>query len=91
LRGSLDEISNHGCTVEARVFGTSSEIMDSMAQFVEQSNNLVMLEERGFGGCRLREIADKCSGGVTSGSIRKEEPWLKREVGCMAIFAWARM
>ena len=77
--------------MEARVFGTSSEIMDSMAQFVEQSNNLVVLEEGGFGGCRLGEIADKCSGRVTSGSIRKEESWLKREVGCMAIFAWARM
>ena len=77
--------------MEAGVFGTSSEIVDSMAQFVEQSYNFVMLEEGRLSGCWLGEIADQCSGGVTSGAIGKEEPWLKRKVGSVAIFARAWM
>ena len=58
---------------------------------MEQGNNFIMFEKRGFGGCWLGEIANEGSGRVAASSIGEEEAWLKGEVRCMTILSGARM
>ena len=53
LRGGFNKVSNNGCTVEARIFGATSEIVDSMSEFMEQGNDFLVFKEGGLGGCGL--------------------------------------
>lgn len=91
LTRCFDEISDDGCSVEARVFCSSGKIMDSMAEFVEESNDFIVLQKRWFRFCRLGEIANKCCGWVSTSAIRVCEAGLEREVCCVAILSFTRM
>jgi hypothetical protein len=91
LGGSFDEITHDGCSVEARVFCSCGEVVDSVAEFVEEGYYFVVFEEGGLGLGWLGEVADESGSGVAAGAVREEEAWLEGEVGCVAVFAFARV
>lgn len=46
--------------MEDGISGFRDEIVDAMAQLVEELPDLVVVQEAGFGGCGLGEVADQC-------------------------------
>ena len=75
--------------MEAGVFCSCGEVVDSVAEFVEQSYYFVVFEKGGLGFGWFGEVADEGGGGVASSAVGEEETWLEREVGCVAVFAVA--
>jgi hypothetical protein len=75
--------------VEARVFCSCGEVVDSVAEFMEEGYYFVVLEEGGLGLGWFGEIADEGGGGVAARAVGEEEAWLEGEVGCVAVFAVA--
>jgi len=77
--------------VEAGVFCSCGEVVDSVAEFVEEGYYFVVFEEGGLGLGWFGEVADEGGGGVAARAVRKEEAWLEGEVGCVAVFAFTRV
>jgi hypothetical protein len=65
--------------------------MDAVAELVEQSHDLVVLQEGRLLLCGLAEVADKGSGGVPSRAVGLQEARRQAEVGRVAILARAGM
>lgn len=74
--------------MEAGVFCASGEIVDSVAEFVEEGYDFVVFEEGGFGFGGFGEVADESRGGVAACAIWVVEAGLKAEVCCVAVFSW---
>lgn len=55
--------------MEAGVVGASSEVMDAMAELVEEGHDLVVLQQRRLLRCGLAEIADESGGGVAATAV----------------------
>ena len=77
--------------MEAGVFCSCGEVVDSVAEFVEEGYYFVVFEEGGLGLGWFGEVADEGGGGVAARAVRKEEAWLEGEVGCVAVFAFTRV
>jgi hypothetical protein len=65
--------------------------MDSVAEFVEESDYFVVLEERWLGFSGLGEVANKGCGRISTGAIGIKVARLEREVCCVPILSLTRV
>ena len=77
--------------METRIFRATREVMNAVAQLVEERDDFVMLEQGGLSSCRFAKVANKCGSRVSAGTIWIEVAGLEGEVGGMAIFARTRV
>ncbi len=89
LAGCLDKVAHDARAVEARVLRAANEIVDSVAQLVEERDNLIVLEERWLIGRRLGEVAYERCGRVTACAVCGHEAALEVEVGGVAVLSRA--
>lgn len=55
--------------MEAGIGGLRHEVMDAVAELVEERDDFVVLEEGWLALCRFAEVADECCGGVVTGAV----------------------
>ncbi len=58
LARRLDEVTDRSGAVEARVGGARDEVVDAVAEFVEEGDDFVVFEQAGFLGRGFGEVAD---------------------------------
>lgn len=91
MAGCFDEVADGVGAVEAGVGCLCDEVVDSVAEFVEEGDYFFVLEETGLLCCRLREVAHQCGGWVATCSILFDEALCKlsangdREQGRFAV------
>ena len=85
--GRFDEVPDCVRAVEAGVGRFANEIVDAVAEFVEECDYFVVFEETWFLRGWLREVADERCGRVSAGAVLVGEAWLQIEVRCVTVFA----
>ena len=75
----------------ARIGRFGNEVVDAVAELVEERDELVVLEKRWDGFGRFAEVADKCSGRVVAGTILVHETGLDVKVRSMTVLAFSWM
>ena len=88
LRGGFDEVADDVCAVEAGVVRFGDEVVDAVAEFVEEGGDLFVLEEAGLLGCRLGEVAYESCDGVVARAVCVDEAGLNVKVCRVAVFAF---
>lgn len=73
LARCLDEIPHSAGAVETGVDSTGNQVVNTVAQLVEQSHHLVVLEQTRLLGAGLGEVANQCGGRETSVTISIDE------------------
>lgn len=73
LAGRLDEVADRVGPVEAGVGRPRHQVVDAVAQLVEERHDLVVLEETGLLGRWLGEVAHQRGGGVPSLAVDIDE------------------
>ena len=91
LRGGFDEVADYVCAVETGVVCFGDEVVDAVAQFVEEGSHLFVLEETWLFGCRLREVADEGCDRVVACAVCVYETRLDVEIRGVTIFTFTRM
>lgn len=91
LRWRLDKVPHHVGAVEAGVVGGGHQVVDTVAELVEQRDDLVVLEQRRLGRRGFGEVAHQRGGRVAALAIAAREAGLQIEVGRVAVLAVARV
>ena len=73
LARGFAEVDHRFGAVEARVERPRHEVVDAVAQFVEESYELWVRKEAGFLGGGLGKVAHQCCSGIVTGSVLANE------------------
>ena len=87
LTGRFSEVAHSPGAVEAGIGGSGDEVVDAMAELVEEGDDFIVAEEAGFLGRGFGEVADEGDGGIVARAVLGHEAGLDSEFGCVAEFA----
>jgi len=86
LRGGLNKVPLNAGAMESSVLGLTNKVVNTVAHLVEESDNLIVLQQRGLSSSGLGEVADKGSDGVdTLASLDISVTRSQVKVGSMAV------
>lgn len=73
LARCFDEVPDGVGAVETGVDCLGDQVVDTVAEFVEESHDFIVLEQAGLLGGRLGKVAHQCSGWVAAVALRVDE------------------